>query len=92
MSEVSGKVVFRTHDVELVAKINALSDDVTWEELHALLQAAEVDDLEEDEDDEEDDSDEEEDYDNVFNQSAYYTHLEISAFLKNIAGKIALKQ
>ena len=52
MSEVSGKVVFRTHDVELVAKINALSDDVTWEELHALLQAADVDDLEEDEDDE----------------------------------------
>ena len=52
MSEVSGKVVFRTHDVELASKINALSDDVTWEELHALLQAADVDDLEEDEDDE----------------------------------------
>ncbi len=52
MSEVSGKVVFRTNDVELTAKINALSDDVTWEELHALLQVAEVDDLKEGEDDE----------------------------------------
>lgn len=52
MSEVSGKVVFRTDDTELAAKINALSDDVTWEELHALLQVAEVDDLEEEVDDE----------------------------------------
>ena len=51
MSEVSGKVVFRTHDSELASKIKNLSDDVTWEELHALLQMAEVDDL--DNDDEE---------------------------------------
>jgi hypothetical protein len=50
MSEVSGKVVFRTHDSELASKIKDLSDDVTWEELHALLQIAEVDDLQEDDD------------------------------------------
>ncbi len=48
MSEVSGKVVFRTHDSELASKIKNLSDDVTWEELHALLQIAEVDDLNDD--------------------------------------------
>ena len=51
MSEVSGKVVFRTTDSELASTIKNLSDDVTWEELHALLQIAEVDDL--DNDDEE---------------------------------------
>lgn len=45
MSEVSGKVVFRTTDSELASTIKNLSDDVTWEELHALLQIAEVDDL-----------------------------------------------
>ena len=48
MSEVSGKVVFRTTDSELASTIKNLSDDVTWEELHALLQMAEVDDLDND--------------------------------------------
>ena len=48
MSEVSGKVVFRTRDSELASTIKNLSDDVTWEELHALLQIAEVDDLNDD--------------------------------------------
>lgn len=48
MSEVSGKVVFRTTDSELASTIKNLSDDVTWEELHALLQIAEVDDLNDD--------------------------------------------
>lgn len=48
MSEVSGKVVFRTTDSELASTIKNLSDDVTWEELHALLQMAEVDDLNDD--------------------------------------------
>ena len=36
MSEVSGKVVFRTRDSELASTIKNLSDDMTWEELHAL--------------------------------------------------------
>ena len=48
MSEVSGKMVFRTRDSELASTIKNLSDDVTWEELHALLQIAEVDDLNDD--------------------------------------------
>ena len=48
MSEVSGKVVFRTRDSELASTIKNLSDDVTWEELHALLQIAEVDGLNDD--------------------------------------------
>jgi hypothetical protein len=50
MSEVSGKVVFRAHDSELASVIKNLSDDVTWKELHALLQIAKVDDLQEDDD------------------------------------------